>query len=108
MEHEDSDKLSLLSSGFTQLSSWRPEHTNKFQYALQLMEHDDIDKLFPADAIKRAKEYLEALAPGGTGAYTDSQGLQLCREQIAESMKERDGVDADPADIFMTSGNSLL
>ena len=72
------------------------------------MEHDGIDKLFPADAIKRAKEYLEALAPGGTGAYTDSQGLQLCREQIAESLKERDGVDANPADIFMTSGNSLL
>ena len=49
----------------------------------QLLEFENVDKLFPSDVIKRAKEYLNAI-PGGTGAYSDSQGAAIIREQIAE------------------------
>ena len=48
-----------------------------------MLEFDNIDKLFPSDVIKRAKEYLDAI-PGGTGAYSDSQGASIIREQIAK------------------------
>lgn len=48
-----------------------------------MLEVDGIDKIFPADVIKRAKEYLDAI-PGGTGAYSDSQGAPILREQIAK------------------------
>lgn len=49
----------------------------------QLLEFENVEKLFPSDVIKRAKEYLDAI-PGGTGAYSDSQGAAIIREQIAE------------------------
>ena len=48
-----------------------------------MLEFDNIEKLFPNDVIKRAKEYLDAI-PGGTGAYSDSQGAAIIREQIAQ------------------------
>lgn len=50
---------------------------------MQLLDFDNADKLFPPDVIKRAKEYLDAI-PGGTGAYSDSQGAPIIREQIAQ------------------------
>ena len=50
---------------------------------VQLLEFENVDKLFPSDVIKRAKEYLDAI-PGGTGAYSDSQGAAIIREQIAK------------------------
>ena len=50
---------------------------------LQILDFENVDKLFPADVISRAKEYLAAI-PGGTGAYSDSQGAPILREQIAK------------------------
>jgi hypothetical protein len=34
------------------------------------VDHPDVDKLFPKDVIKKAREYREAIGPAGTGAYT--------------------------------------
>ena len=51
--------------------------------SLQILDFENVDKLFPADVISRAKEYLAAI-PGGTGAYSDSQGAPILREQIAK------------------------
>lgn len=48
-----------------------------------MLEFDNIEKIFPPDVIKRAKEYLDSI-PGGTGAYSDSQGAPILREQIAK------------------------
>jgi alanine transaminase len=50
---------------------------------VQILDFENVDKLFPADVISRAKEYLAAI-PGGTGAYSDSQGAPILREQIAK------------------------
>ena len=50
---------------------------------MQLLELEGVEKMFPADVIKRAKEYLDSI-PGGTGAYSDSQGALIIREQIAK------------------------
>lgn len=47
----------------------------------QLMDDKATRNHFPADTVKRAKEYLDAI--GSTGAYTESQGAEIFRQQIA-------------------------
>ncbi|KAJ3197280.1 hypothetical protein HK101_004761 [Irineochytrium annulatum] len=62
-------------------------------------------KLFPADAITRAKSYIDAV--GSTGAYTHSQGIPKIRREVAKFIQDRDGgVPADPETIFLTNGAS--
>ena len=52
-------------------------------FDVQLLDAPESKKLFPADVLKRAKEYLDATGSGGTGAYTHSQGVELCRQHVA-------------------------
>ena len=40
------------------------------------------------------------------GAYSDSAGLPVVREDIARYISERDGVPADPANVFLSTGAS--
>lgn len=64
-------------------------------------------KLFPADAIRRAKEIKEGLGGMGTGAYTHSKGAKCFRDEIVKFIETRDGgVKCDAEDIFMTNGAS--
>ncbi len=37
------------------------------------VNHPDVQKMFPADVVERAKEMMELIGPSGTGAYTSSQ-----------------------------------
>ena len=60
-----------------------------------LLDRPDIDKIFPKDAIARAKKFLGAFK-GGIGAYTDSRGNPLVREEVAKFIEERDGVKSNP------------
>ena len=60
--------------------------------------------LFPPDAIARAREYVDAV--GSVGAYSDSQGVLIVREQVAAFLRERDGLDAEASDVFLTDGAS--
>ncbi|RLN69799.1 hypothetical protein BBJ28_00007687 [Nothophytophthora sp. Chile5] len=70
-------------------------------------------KLFPPDAIARAKFYIDNIV-GGTGAYGHSKGSSVVREEVARFLQRRDGHPADPEDIYLTDGaspavqNSLL
>lgn len=81
------------------LTSWLP---------LQMMASPHADKIFPKDVLKRAKEYLAAI-PGGTGAYTSSQGAPICREHVAAGITHRDhGIKSDPGNIFMSDGASQV
>ena len=70
-----------------------------------LLDNPDVDKLFPSDAIARAQALLQA-CPGGTGAYSMSKGIQICREAIARGIEKRDGFVSDPNSIFITDGAS--
>jgi len=69
------------------------------------VNHPDAEKLFPKDAIARAREIKRGLR-GGTGAYSHSQGARCFREDIVKFLEERDGIPANPDDIFMTNGAS--
>ena len=44
--------------------------------------------------------------PGGTGAYSASKGIPICREAIARGIERRDGHASDPNSIFITDGAS--
>jgi len=70
-----------------------------------LLDNPDVDKLFPSDAIARAKAILAA-CPGGTGAYSMSKGIQICREAIAKGIEARDGFPCDSNLVFITDGAS--
>ncbi|GBG32445.1 Alanine aminotransferase 1 [Hondaea fermentalgiana] len=69
-------------------------------------EHrENLSKLFTEAEIERAEE-LVANMPGGSGAYTDSQGTELVRKNVAQFIEDRDGYPCDPDNIFLTNGAS--
>lgn len=66
-------------------------------------------RLFPKDAIARAKQIKKSLDNHGTGAYSHSQGPRPFRQEICKFIEERDGLpegSTDPDLIFMTNGAS--
>lgn len=72
------------------------------------VDHPQAKKLFPADAISRAREIKEGLGGHGTGAYSHSQGALCFREDIASFIQRRDATDtpSDPNSIYITNGAS--
>ena len=70
-----------------------------------LLDAPETAKLFPADAVKRARMILEK-NPTGTGAYTHSAGMPFIRKAVAEFIQRRDGMPADPNRILLTDGAS--
>ena len=47
-----------------------------------MLENEAAKQIFPSDVLERAKLYLDNI--GSTGAYSESRGAAICREQIAE------------------------
>ncbi len=71
------------------------------------VDHPDVGKLFPADALRRAREIKIGLGGHGSGAYSHSKGVKLFREDVARFIQKRDGgVPSDAEDIFLTNGAS--
>ena len=84
-----------------------------FRQVVSLCEYPDLlqpesrkvtEQLFPADAIERAEELLKEI--GSVGAYTQSQGIPLVRQHIADYITRRDNIEASPDDIFLVAGAS--
>lgn len=72
-----------------------------------LLGHPLVDRIYPSDAIARARELNKEI--GSTGAYTHSKGVLGIRKKVAKFIEERDGVAAvsvDPENIFLTAGAS--
>lgn len=69
-----------------------------------LMDDPKTRGAFPPDAIARAREYLDDVT--SVGAYTDSRGSMLVRQQVADFLMRRDGVPSDPTRVFLTDGAS--
>jgi alanine transaminase len=70
-----------------------------------LLDDPRVGDLFPPDAIARARRYVAAI-PGGTGAYSNSQGIEAFRDAVARFIAARDGVPAHASDVFLTDGAS--
>jgi len=70
------------------------------------VDHPEVNKMFPADVIARAREYREIIGPSGTGAYSHSQGILGLRKHVADYISQRDGYPAYQGNIFLTNGAS--
>ena len=82
-----------------------------FRQVLALVDYPELATLasdsFPPDAVQRALTFLEN-CPGGTGAYSESQGIHHIRQHVAEFISRRDGVTASADDIFLSDGASQV
>ncbi len=76
---------------------------------LALAEYPKLSELapnaFPADVQEVVKRILEG-SKHGLGAYSESKGVRCIREAVAQFIRERDGIDADPDSIYLTDGAS--
>jgi len=103
------DKLLECNIGNPQAVGQSPVTFNRQVLSLlvhpEMIENPAAAALFAPDAIARAREYLAAI-PNGLGAYSESQGFSIVREQVAEYITARDGVPASKDDIFLTDGAS--
>lgn len=61
--------------------------------------------IFPTDAVNRARSLLDAM-PGGIGAYSNSQGHERVRADIASFLTNRDGLPTSIDEIYCTKGAS--
>lgn len=59
---------------------------------------------YPKDVIARAKRFLTDAK--SAGAYSNSQGVSVVRESVANFIGRRDGFKAHTSDIFLTNGAS--
>lgn len=69
-----------------------------------LLKNEHISKIFPADAIERAKEIMSNLK--SVGAYSHSKGVEYFRDTVSKYIADRDGHPSDPEDIYLTAGAS--
>jgi glutamate--glyoxylate aminotransferase len=70
-----------------------------------LLEDASVRRNFPEDVIIRAERYLKEMK-GGLGAYSDSKGLSVVREEVAQFLAATSGQPADPEHIFLSNGAS--
>ncbi|KAL8276421.1 hypothetical protein RQP46_011173 [Phenoliferia psychrophenolica] len=69
-----------------------------------LISHPEASKIFPADALARAKSLMEEI--GSVGAYSHSMGVPAIRKRVAEFIEQRDGHPASANKIYLTAGAS--
>lgn len=88
------DKLLECNIGNPQAVGQTPVNYNREVLALMvnptLLDDPRTAELFAPDAVARAKEYMAAI-PSGLGAYSESQGFAIVRDQVAEFITNRDG-----------------
>ncbi|KAL7579986.1 hypothetical protein ACA910_004978 [Epithemia clementina (nom. ined.)] len=71
------------------------------------VDHPMAKRMFPADALARARQIKEYLRGQGSGAYTHSKGVAEIRQEVAQFISNRDGgVPSNADDIFLINGAS--
>lgn len=59
---------------------------------------------FPSDVVTRVRALLDV--SHGSGAYTESPGIQFIRNRVANAITQRDGFESLSDNIFLTNGAS--
>lgn len=73
----------------------------------ELLDTANNNGLIPADAAAQAKRILGGCGGGSLGAYSNSAGVQVIRDDIARFIEKRDGIGSvDPDDVVMSTGAS--
>eukprot|EP00804_Cyclotella_cryptica_P025869 CCRYP_002724-RA/>CCRYP_002724-RA protein AED:0.05 eAED:0.05 QI:5/1/1/1/1/1/4/231/717 len=70
------------------------------------VDNPAVASAFPSDVVQRAIEMRNAIGPSGTGAYTNSQGIEKFREDVSHFITLRDEHISLPSNIFLTNGAS--
>lgn len=106
---QEGKEVIYLNVGNPQALGQKPLTFNRQVLALVtapfLLESPDVHKLFPQDAIERAKVYLKHVK-GGIGAYSDSIGNAFIRKEIASFIEAQSGFPANIDHIYITNGAS--
>lgn len=71
----------------------------------ELMNKPDVIKHYPNDIVEKAKAFLQK-HPHGTGAYTQSAGIPLIKQAVADFIHKRDGIETNKDFIILTDGAS--
>lgn len=106
------DELYFCNIGNPQALGQKPLSFNREVLSLvqmpSLLDSPAATDLFSQPAQQRARQYLDAIR-GGIGAYSDSQGYSIVRDEVADFITARDGPElgkASAGDIFLTDGAS--
>lgn len=72
------------------------------------VDHPLAPKMFPADALRRAREIKAGLGGHGSGAYSHSKGAKVFRDDVVAFLRGRDGaeVPANAEDLTLSNGAS--
>lgn len=70
----------------------------------EMLENPAVVASLPQDVVARVQKYMSNTPT--TGAYTNSKGLSVVRQEVADFIKRRDGHDVDPEHIWLTDGAS--
>ncbi|XP_018495002.1 alanine aminotransferase 1 [Galendromus occidentalis] len=62
--------------------------------------------VFPSDVRARAEEILKSCGGQSVGAYSDSAGVAVIRNHVAEYISQRDGVKTLPENVILQGGAS--
>ena len=91
-----------------------PRNVLALMAAPELLDNPKVSELFEADAIERARYFLQRIGDWrATGAYTASKGYPFVRETVAKFIEARDDKGAgrslgpvDPERIYLSNGTS--
>lgn len=64
------------------------------------------DPTMPEDVKSRVEDILKVCGGQSVGAYSDACGIELIRRQCAQYIEERDGIQSDWQNVFLTTGAS--
>jgi len=62
--------------------------------------------IYPSDVVQKADEILSDTPCYSVGAYSHSQGIPVCRQKVANFISERDNVESNYENIFLSDGAS--
>jgi len=102
----DFDKVVMCNIGNPQELGQKPPTFPRHVLAGALCPELLGQNLFKSDVEDKVEAILADTPSRSIGAYTHSQGLPQCRKWVSEFISQRDGVDCDPENIFLTDGAS--
>lgn len=100
----------LYSAGNPQILGQKP--VTYFRQVLSIIDYPDLlasehaASIFPSDVLAMARELLSNI-PGGSGSYSESQGVPYLRSLVAKGVEKRDGGHVcQISDLWLTDGAS--
>lgn len=64
------------------------------------------DERFPLDVKKRASDILNGCSGRSVGSYSDSTGIEIIKQHVAQYIERRDGIPSGSSNIILCTGAS--